>query len=209
MRRLLLLAAAVAIALAVALLWPGHAPGPGGAADAGAQAANPPVERPSVASHAEPGDDGRVPIILQPPGARGAAEPASPARRPAVAVRPVDAARPTRDAPRAGGLKTTLDGVEVLDFGRPVLRGRVDLSATIARILAGQPHPHRNDGAVFANREGRLPRQPRGYYREYVHPTPGVRGAGPQRVVVGRGGDWYYSPDHYGTFLPLGARPEP
>jgi Barstar (barnase inhibitor) len=27
-----------------------------------------------------------------------------------------------------------------------------------------------------------------GYYKEYVHPTPGVRGAGTQRIVTGAGG---------------------
>src|SRR5690606_12309973 len=32
----------------------------------------------------------------------------------------------------------------------------------IERILRGGPHPHRQDGGVFQNREGRLPSQPRG-----------------------------------------------
>jgi len=31
-----------------------------------------------------------------------------------------------------------------------------------------------------------LPRQAKGYYREYVHPTSGVKGPGAQRVVVGQ-----------------------
>ena len=44
-----------------------------------------------------------------------------------------------------------------------------------------------------------LPSRPEGYYREFVHPTPGVRGPGPQRVVQGQGGELFYSPDHYGT----------
>ena len=39
------------------------------------------------------------------------------------------------------------------------------------------------------------------YYREYVVPTPGINGAGPQRIVVGRFGEWYYTPDHYKTFI--------
>ncbi|MCA9547477.1 MAG: hypothetical protein KC613_23900, partial [Myxococcales bacterium] len=56
---------------------------------------------------------------------------------------------------------------------------------------------------VFQNRERRLPRRPAGSYREYVHPTPGVRGAGPQRIIVDGGGPWYYSPDHYQTFKAL------
>ncbi len=50
-----------------------------------------------------------------------------------------------------------------------------------------------------SSREGRSP----GYYREYVRPTPGVSGPGPQRIVVGRGGEMYYTSDHYQTFIPL------
>ncbi|MBO6858021.1 MAG: hypothetical protein JJ875_14045 [Roseibium sp.] len=48
-----------------------------------------------------------------------------------------------------------------------------------------------------------LPSQPEAYYTEYVHPTPGVIGQGPQRVIQGQGGGLYYTPDHYGTFIPL------
>ncbi|XHC14073.1 hypothetical protein ABWH98_26005 [Labrenzia sp. ac12] len=28
-------------------------------------------------------------------------------------------------------------------------------------------------------------------------------GQGPQRVIQGQGGGLYYTPDHYGTFIPL------
>lgn len=63
--------------------------------------------------------------------------------------------------------------------------------------------PHKNDGSVFQNKEGLLPSQPAGYYREWVHPTPGVNGPGPQRVITGGGGELYYTPDHYRTFIPL------
>src|SRR5690349_14679377 len=45
--------------------------------------------------------------------------------------------------------------------------------AVLDAIARGGPHPYRQDGAVFQNREGRLPRQPRGYYREYTVDTPG------------------------------------
>lgn len=75
-----------------------------------------------------------------------------------------------------------------------------DLKDTLDRIAKGQKFPHRNDGAVFGNREGLLPAQPHGYYREYVHPTPGVGGPGGQRVVVGHGGEVYFTQDHYQTF---------
>ncbi|WP_353653755.1 ribonuclease domain-containing protein [Labrenzia sp. R5_0] len=48
-----------------------------------------------------------------------------------------------------------------------------------------------------------MPSQPEGYYTEYVHPTPGVIGQGPQRVIQGQGGGLYYTPNHFGTFIPL------
>lgn len=81
--------------------------------------------------------------------------------------------------------------------------GLVDVRPTIQRINSGGTFPHRNDGSVFGNREGLLPARPNGYYREYVHPTPGVNGPGAQRIVQGQGGELYYTPDHYQTFIPL------
>lgn len=45
--------------------------------------------------------------------------------------------------------------------------------------------------------------KPEGYYREWVHPTRGVQGSGPQRVVTGQGGETYYSSDHYRAFIPV------
>ena len=80
-----------------------------------------------------------------------------------------------------------------------------DLSRTVDRIEKGVPYPHRNDGSVFRNTDGKLPVQPQGYYREYVHPTPGTTGAGLQRVIVGANGEMYYSPDHYQTFYTIGS----
>jgi filamentous hemagglutinin len=65
----------------------------------------------------------------------------------------------------------------------------------------GVPFPHVNDGSVFMNREGLLPEQPVGYYREYVHPTAGIDGPGRQRLVIGGGGETYYTPDHYKSFI--------
>ncbi len=76
----------------------------------------------------------------------------------------------------------------------------VDLSSTIERIQKGIKFPHRNDGTIFKNREGLLPKKHSSYYREYVHPTPGIEGPGPRRVVVGENSEMFYSPDHYKTF---------
>ncbi len=72
--------------------------------------------------------------------------------------------------------------------------------ATLALIKRGGPFPYAKDGTVFHNREGRLPSQPRGYYREYTVVTPGARDRGARRIVAGRGGDFWYTADHYRTF---------
>jgi len=92
-------------------------------------------------------------------------------------------------------------GVEVRDVnGRVAWRGDVDLATALARIAAGERDPHRNDGGIFQNREGLLPARSSGYYREYVVRTPGISHAGPQRVVIGSGGEVYYTHDHYRSF---------
>lgn len=73
---------------------------------------------------------------------------------------------------------------------------------TIALILRGGPFPHRQDGSVFGNREGHLPRKPRGWYREYTVETPGLDHRGARRIVTGGDppGEWYYTSDHYDSF---------
>lgn len=110
---------------------------------------------------------------------------------------------PTRTPPRRPETASRLvvRDVAVRDVdGRVAWRGDVDLEPVLARIDAGVRDPHRNDGGVFGNRERRLPEQRRGYYREYVIRTPGITHAGPQRLIVGAGGELYYTPDHYATF---------
>lgn len=96
-----------------------------------------------------------------------------------------------------------IDGVTVTPRGRQPMTGTVDLKPTLDRISSGGSFPHRNDGSIFGNNEGLLPAQPHGYYREYVHPTPSVNGPGPQRVITGQGGEMFYTPDHYQTFIPI------
>lgn len=104
-----------------------------------------------------------------------------------------------------------VNGVVVLDQRTGlVYAGTVDLQPTLDRIENGIPYPHRNDGSVFQNRppiggngQPLLPAQTPGYYKEYVVPTPGVNGPGPQRIVVAGNGEMYYTPDPYGTFVPI------
>lgn len=75
--------------------------------------------------------------------------------------------------------------------------------ATLALIAAGGPFPHRQDGTEFQNREGRLPEEAPGYYREYTVETPASPDRGARRIVAGRGGETYYTGDHYQSFLRL------
>lgn len=71
---------------------------------------------------------------------------------------------------------------------------------SLALIKQNGPFPHARDGVVFGNREALLPEKPRGYYREYTVKTPGAKDRGPRRIVAGRGGEYYYSDDHYRSF---------
>jgi ribonuclease T1 len=75
---------------------------------------------------------------------------------------------------------------------------------TLRLIKQGGPFPYARDGAVFGNFEKRLPRQQRGYYREYTVKTPGVRSRGARRIVCGPPVECYYTDDHYETFRRIG-----
>lgn len=81
---------------------------------------------------------------------------------------------PSREAAPAAGASTALPAflpAEARD--------------TIALIQHAGPFTHRQDGSVFGNREGRLPRRPRGWYHEYTVETPGSRDRGARRIVTG------------------------
>lgn len=71
---------------------------------------------------------------------------------------------------------------------------------TLAVIRAGGPFPYAQDGRTFGNREKLLPQRDRGYYREYTVRTPDARDRGARRIVAGRGGEYYYTADHYRSF---------
>ena len=71
---------------------------------------------------------------------------------------------------------------------------------TVELIRKGGPYPYARDGVTFANREGRLPREKRGYYHEYTVKTPGERTRGARRIIAGKGGELYYTDDHYNHF---------
>ena len=76
---------------------------------------------------------------------------------------------------------------------------------TYGRILQGGPFSSDKDGTVFGNRERILPRQARGYYREYTVRTPGAKNRGARRIVCGGlqpqvPDACFYTGDHYNSF---------
>ena len=100
------------------------------------------------------------------------------------------AAQPALPRSTPGPASVEIDAVELPREARD----------TLALIRKGGPFPFERDGIVFGNYEKRLPAQPRGYYREYTVRTPGVKSRGARRIVVGKGGELYYTEDHYRTF---------
>lgn len=81
--------------------------------------------------------------------------------------------------------------------------------STHALILKGGPYPYPKDGTSFGNFENHLPKQKRGYYREFTVPTPGAKNRGARRIVCGaETRDWtknapaacWYTGDHYQSF---------
>lgn len=101
-------------------------------------------------------------------------------------------------------------------------QGRVQtILALIQKIHDNTPLPYSHDGITYSNKEGHLPAQPAGFYKEYtlippansawtitiggqtyqVSPNTGGRGA--ERIIIGNGELVYYTPDHYRTFIQL------
>ena len=76
----------------------------------------------------------------------------------------------------------------------------VEARQTVHLIRQGGPFPYERDGAVFRNFERMLPQHDRSYYREYTVRTPRVAHRGARRIVAGRGGELYYTDDHYASF---------
>ncbi|WP_367110436.1 ribonuclease domain-containing protein [uncultured Psychrobacter sp.] len=86
------------------------------------------------------------------------------------------------------------------------ITGDTQIDNTIALIQQGGPYPYpAKDGSTFYNREGRLPAQSSGYYREYTVPTPGLSHRGARRIVTGGNPPtvYYLTVDHYDSFRQL------
>ena len=76
-----------------------------------------------------------------------------------------------------------------------------EAQTTLRLIDRGGPFPFPRDGIRFGNYERHLPSQAGNYYREYTVPTPGRHDRGARRIIAGEGGERYYTPDHYRSFL--------
>jgi ribonuclease T1 len=81
-----------------------------------------------------------------------------------------------------------------------------EVADTVRAIHSNGPFPFpRNDGVVFANREGHLPGQAKGYYHEYTVISPGAANRSTRRIVTGglpltSPAQYFYTADHYDYF---------
>ncbi|MGC7097453.1 ribonuclease domain-containing protein [Amycolatopsis lurida] len=76
-----------------------------------------------------------------------------------------------------------------------------EASETYDLIQQGGPYPYPQDDTVFQNREKLLPLCDSGYYREYTVETPGSPDRGARRIVKGEGDEYFYTADHYESFV--------
>lgn len=67
-------------------------------------------------------------------------------------------------------------------------------------IADGGPFEYSQDDQTFQNREGILPPQRFGFYREYTVETPGSPDRGARRLIAGDNGAIFYTDDHYDSF---------
>lgn len=116
--------------------------------------------------------------------------------------------------PSAAGARSLAGGVAMGATVNTAADGQIALEnlplqgqAVYAQIHQGGPFAFNKDGSMFGNYERILPRQARGYYREYtVRYNATSRSRGPRRIVCGgqqpsQPDACYYSPDHYKSFL--------
>lgn len=79
-----------------------------------------------------------------------------------------------------------------------------DLPATALAVLslveAGGPFSDPRDGRAFIDVNDALPKQAAGYYRQYAVVEPGVDGPTSWYLVVGDGGEVYWSTDDRASF---------
>jgi guanyl-specific ribonuclease Sa len=117
------------------------------------------------------------------------------------------------------------NSIQVYNFNSLVYTGPIDVSLTLARIRSGGCiTAESNDGGFFNFNPGELPNIPRkgnNYYMEFVvwfsintnnatydpsvKPFGVVSFPGPMRLLIGLGGEVYFTGDHYGSGLETNA----
>ena len=128
--------------------------------------------------------------------------------RPAAPA-PVSIARAAPRAPETMPAAPAPREAPAIALGDPVLERQVALVIEsmdrTGRPPAGVAQGGRRSGkrGVFENAEGRLPREADGYYTETDVWPKGAGGRGARRLIFGRGGEVYYTADHYRTFTRL------
>lgn len=105
-------------------------------------------------------------------------------------------ASPSAARPQVGASSTPRSGLPTIE----VSALPPEAATTLTLIDRGGPFRYAQDGTVFGNNEGLLPKQARGYYHEYTVATPGSKDRGTRRLIVGKLGDVYYTNDHYESF---------
>jgi hypothetical protein len=115
------------------------------------------------------------------------------------------------------------ESIEIWNLGKLAYVGSFDVTSTLDRIRLGYwiSTATRHDGGIFNLRPGQLPNVPRmgdGYYREFfVWPAMDLDAGtydrtavlfdsvvfpGPMRILLGVGGEVYFTGDHYGEESP-------
>lgn len=97
----------------------------------------------------------------------------------------------------AGDSSPSSSGMQV----KPLSQLPPEVDDTWRLIVKGGPYPYREDGQTFQNREGLLPHEKAGYYREYTVDTPRSDDRGTQRLIYGSGKELFYTADHYKSFV--------
>ena len=191
-RSILLMLAATIVSISAMACASAPLDQPSGTAAAGVQAPRPAVTATRGSSIAETEAKAAVAATGRP--AAGATPGVSVTARARATKQPTATATPTARPARATA--TPDDGLPTIARARLPREAR----ETIRLIEQGGPFPFDKDGATFQNREGLLPKRASGYYREYTVITPGSSDRGARRIVAGKGGELYYTDDHYDSF---------
>ncbi|MCA9781660.1 MAG: hypothetical protein KC800_33310 [Candidatus Eremiobacteraeota bacterium] len=115
-------------------------------------------------------------------------------RRAEAAESPVDRVELSRDSEELNLIPPP--GMTTLEENRlpPEAQQTIDI------INSGNTYSRRRNNIVFHNREGALPEQEDGYYREWTVRERGQTGRKKKRFVIGSHNELFYTTNHYKSF---------